>query len=163
MCFWYLSRSHMHPSKASKKRVFTMNFNDFTIMRNMIFDDFLFYFVTSFGIAFWWLLVSILAPFWDPFCIKFHVFGCSFFFWWICESICYWSLIDFWSKTVSTSRRGITFVSVPFPHTCTFYWRKTYKCQKPFFNFFKQIKEFIHTCTFYPRITYKCAMIVLPF
>ena len=48
-----------------------------------------------------------------------------------------------------------------FPHTSTFYRRKTYKCQKPCFpTFFKQIKECIHTCTFYARKTYKCAVTV---
>ncbi len=42
-----------------------------------------------------------------------------------------------------------------FPHTCTFYFRKTYKCQKPRFpTFFKKLKECIHTCTFYLRNTY---------
>jgi len=30
----------MQPSKPSKKNVFLMNFNDFTLQRNMIFDDF---------------------------------------------------------------------------------------------------------------------------
>ena len=54
---------------------------------------FLILFVTSFGIDFWWLLASILAPFWNPFGIKFHVLGWSFF-WWICESICYRLLIQ---------------------------------------------------------------------
>ena len=39
---------------------------------------FLIFFVTSFGIDFRWVLVSISAPFWDPFGIKFHVFGWSF-------------------------------------------------------------------------------------
>ena len=48
-----------------------------------------------------------------------------------------------------------------FDHTCTFYLRNTYKCQKQFFqSFFKKLKEFIHTCTFYLRNTYKCAMTV---
>jgi hypothetical protein len=45
-------------------------------------------------------------------------------------------------------------------HTCTFYQRNTYKCQKILFQFFSKIKEFIHTCTFYLRNTYKCAMTV---
>ena len=46
-------------------------------------------------------------------------------------------------------------------HTCTFYLRNTYKCQKQFFQlFFQKLKEFIHTCIFYLRNTYKCAMTV---
>jgi hypothetical protein len=58
----------MQPSKPSKAFVFPMNFNDFTLQRNMIFDDFpdLFryqfwqLFLMSFGIDF----NSILEPFW---------------------------------------------------------------------------------------------------
>ena len=38
--FWYLYRSHMQPSKSSKTIVFPMNFNEFALQRNMIFDDF---------------------------------------------------------------------------------------------------------------------------
>ena len=38
--YGYLYRSQMQPFKASETIVFTMNFNDFTIQRNMIFDDF---------------------------------------------------------------------------------------------------------------------------
>ena len=46
-----------------------------------------------------------------------------------------------------------------FPHTSTFYPRKTYKCQKLRFpTFFNKLKEFIHTCTFYQRKTNKCAV-----
>ena len=40
MFFLYLYHSHMQPSKSSKTMVFAMNFNDFTLQRNMIFDDF---------------------------------------------------------------------------------------------------------------------------
>ena len=40
MFFSYLYHSHMQPSKSSKTIVFPMNFNDFTLQRNMIFDDF---------------------------------------------------------------------------------------------------------------------------
>ena len=40
MFFSYLYHSHMQPSKSSKNIVFPMNFNDFTLQRNMIFDDF---------------------------------------------------------------------------------------------------------------------------
>jgi hypothetical protein len=40
----------MQPSKPSKTFVFLMNFNDLTIQRNMIFDDFLIFSVTSFSI-----------------------------------------------------------------------------------------------------------------
>ena len=93
---------------------------------------FLIFFVTSFGIIFLWVLGSILAPFWLPFGIKFHVFGWSFWGW-IFVSICYWFLI----KEFSKSKRTVSSASLPFrilfPHTCTFYWRKTYKCQKPLF------------------------------
>ena len=39
-CFSYLYHSHMQPSKSSKPIVFPMNFNDFTLQRNMTFDDF---------------------------------------------------------------------------------------------------------------------------
>ena len=64
--YFYLSRAQ--PSKPLKTFVFTMNFNDFTIQRNMIFDDFpdLFryqfwhLFLMSFGIDFG----SILGPLW---------------------------------------------------------------------------------------------------
>ena len=38
--FSYLYHSHMQPSKSSKTIVFPMNFNDFTVQRNMICDDF---------------------------------------------------------------------------------------------------------------------------
>ena len=55
-----------------------------------------------------------------------------------------------------------TLFSVLFPNTCTFYVRKTYKCQKLLFPirfFFKRkLKEFTNICTFYQRKTYKCAM-----
>ena len=73
--FWYLYRSHMQPSKSSKTIVFPMNFNDFTLQRNMIFDDFL----DLFRYQFWhWFLMRfgidfgiILAAFYN----YFHVFS----------------------------------------------------------------------------------------
>ena len=79
MFFWYLYRSHMQPSKSSKTIVFPMKFNDFTLQRNMIFDDFpdLFryqfwhWFLMRFGIDFG----SILGAFSN----YFHVFSTSFF------------------------------------------------------------------------------------
>jgi hypothetical protein len=52
MLFWYLYLSRAQPSKPSKALVFTMNFNDFTIQRNIIFDDVPDLSVTSFGIDF---------------------------------------------------------------------------------------------------------------
>ena len=42
---------------------------------------FMIFFATSFGIDCWWVLASILAPFWNPFGIKFHVFGWLIFWW----------------------------------------------------------------------------------
>ena len=40
MFFWYPYRSHMQPSKPSKTFVFTMNFDDLTIQRNIFVVDF---------------------------------------------------------------------------------------------------------------------------
>ena len=40
MFFSYRYHSHMQPCKSSKTIVFPMNFNDFTLQKNMIFDDF---------------------------------------------------------------------------------------------------------------------------
>ena len=40
MFFSYLYHSHMQPSKPSKTIIFQMNFNDFTLQRNIILDDF---------------------------------------------------------------------------------------------------------------------------
>ena len=67
MFFWYLYRSHMQPSKSSKTIVFPINFNDFTLQRNMLFDDvpdlfryqFWHWFLMRFGIDFGSLLVSL--------------------------------------------------------------------------------------------------------
>ena len=41
---------------------------------------FMIVFVTSFGIGFWLVLVSILAPFWDPLASNFMLLGDSFFY-----------------------------------------------------------------------------------
>ena len=89
MFFWYLYRSHMQPSKSSKTIVFPMNFNDFTLQRNMIFDDFpdLFryqfwhWFLMRFGIDFG----SILGAFCNYFSCFFDIVFCIDFwltFWW---------------------------------------------------------------------------------
>ena len=64
---------------------------------------FLIFSVTSFGIGFWWLLVSILDPFWDPFGIKFHVF-CWSFFWWVLKLF----FIDCWSIVHQTGAKRLT-------------------------------------------------------
>ena len=44
-----------------------MNFNDFTLQRNMIFDDSPDLFDTSFGIDLLWVMASISEPFCRPF------------------------------------------------------------------------------------------------
>ena len=158
-CFcWYLSRSHMQPSKPSKTFVFTMNFNVFTIQRNMIVDDFpdLFryqfwhWFLMTFGIDFG----SILGPLWHQipcFLVIVFLMNC-----WI-DLL---SIVD--QKCVRKSicvRRCTLLFRIIFPNTCTFHLRKTYKCQKLCFpNFLKQ--KNINTCTFYKRETYKCGMTV---
>ena len=88
--FWYLYPSHMQPSKSSKTIVFPMNFNDFTLQRNMIFDDF----PDLFRYQFWhWFLMRFGIDFGSilgVFCNYFYVFSTSVF-----ASIC-WS--TFWWK-----------------------------------------------------------------
>ena len=82
--FWYLSRSHMQPSKPSKTIVFTMKFNDFTILRNMFLDDFPSLFRDKF--LHWFLMScciyfgSLLVPFWYQ-CSCFRDIYFSMFFW----------------------------------------------------------------------------------
>ena len=81
MFFWILQRAHMQPSKPSK--IFVLQWIPMILPFRetwflMIFPIF---FVTSFGIDSWWVLVSILLPFWNPFGINFHVLGWSFSEW----------------------------------------------------------------------------------
>ena len=97
---------------------------------------FLIFFVTSFGIDFWWVLVSILAPFWDPCGINFYVFWWAFFGW-IVESMFDRFVIKMGSTNWFVYGDGTLFFRSLFPHTCTFYQRKTYKCQKPCFATFE--------------------------
>ena len=132
MSFWYLSRSHMQPSKPSKTIVSPMNFNDFTMQRNVIFDDFPALFLNQFWHWFSMSLGidsgSLLGPLW-------HQIPC---FWmivfWLILSPCF---LDCWSRKGSKKRGCMIRFSVRFriilPHTCTFYKRKTYKWQKPYF------------------------------
>ena len=78
MVFDDFSCSRMQSSKPSKTFVFQwismiLLFREtWCLMNFLIFSD------TSFGIYFWWVLASILAPVWDRFGIKLHVFGWSF-------------------------------------------------------------------------------------
>ena len=89
MFFWYLYPSHMQPSKSSKTIVFPMNFNDFTLQRNMICDDF----PNLFRYQFWhWFLMRFGIDFGSilgAFCNFLNVFSTSIFasifwstFWW---------------------------------------------------------------------------------
>ena len=156
MFFWYLYRSHMQLSKSSKTIVFPMNFNDFTLQRNMIFDDFLdlfryqfwHWFLMRFGIDFGSILgiLKLFLCFFDiGFCIDFWI---NF-------------LMENWSKMYPNQYGECILFGITFRHTCTFYLRNTYKCQKTVFpTFWNKLKEFIHTCTFYLRNTYKCVMTV---
>ena len=72
-----------------------------------LFIIFMTMFVTSFGIDFWWVLASILVPFWHPFVIKFNVFW-WYFVWWFWG----WCFYRFWSKMAP---KHIAFAS-PFPY-----------------------------------------------
>ena len=123
-CFrWYLYRSHMQPAKPSKPIGFTANVNDFTLQRNMNFDDDLH---EPFRYKFWhWFsmsLASIWAPFWDPSGIKFHVLV------WFFESF----FSHYCPTMVPKSGRGYRPFSVffrdLFPQTSSFYVCKIYKC-----------------------------------
>ena len=133
-----------------------MDFNDFTLQRNMIW-----WFPWSFSIP---VLALIFDAFWHRFRLHFgsllQLFSCFFD---IVFCIDFWInfLVETWSKMYSNQYRECILFGITFRHTCTFYPRNTYKCQKTVFpTFFKQLKEFIDTCTFYPRNTYKCAMTV---
>ena len=160
MFFWYLYRSHMQPSKPSKTFVFPMNFNDFTLQRNMIFDDF----PDLFRYQFWhWFLMSFGIDFGSilgPLCQQIPCFLEI-----VLLMICWIFFIRSLTKMVT---KDIWFVSpfsvlfrILFLHTCNFYQRKTNKCQKPCFPiFFKTIKDGLHTCTFYQSKTYKCGVTV---
>lgn len=120
-----------------------MNFNDFILQRNMNFKDFPIFFITSLGIDFKWLLVSISAPCWYAFVIKFHVFWWSFFLWFV-ESILDWFLIIFDQKWFQRVGAGSLVFRSLFRHTCTFYHCKTYKCQNPLFPIFPPKKKHTH-------------------
>ena len=77
--FWcfcsYLYHSHMQPSKPSKTIVLPMNFNDFTLQRNMNFNDFL----DLFRYQFWhWFLIRFGIDFGsilEAFCHQIQCFG----------------------------------------------------------------------------------------
>ena len=128
MFFGYLYRSHMQPSKSSKYIVFPMNFNDFTIQRNMIFNDFpdffwyqlWHWFLMRFGIDFG----SILGAF----CNYFHVFSTSVFasiFW----STFWWKIDQNWSGETYPDSFCFVFFSitlVPFTHVIPTSARKLY-------------------------------------
>ena len=137
-----------------------MNFNDFTLQRNMNFHDFL----DLFRYQFWhWFLMSFGIDFGsilEAFCNYFYVFSVSFFasiFW----STFWWKIDQKWLRG---NLPGVSLFRLFFDHTCTFYLRNTYKCQKTVFpTFLNKLKEFIHTCTFYLRNTYKCAITSLQF
>ena len=62
---------------------------------------------------------------------------------------------------VVSQKQASTLLDVCFPHTCTFYVSKTYKCQKRgVTNSYNKKEKLIHSCTFYVGKTYKCAVIV---
>ena len=96
---------------------------------------FLIFFVTCFGIDFWWVLASILAPFWDPFGFKFNVFWWSCF-WWIFGSIVDRLLIKNRSRIKTMSSCASLPFRILFPRTCSFCQRKTCKRQKQGFPIF---------------------------
>ena len=160
MFCWYLSRSHMQPSKTSKTFVLQCisMFLPFTekccLMLFLIF--FRYQFVHWCSMSFCIDFDSLLGPFG----IKFFICWWSFF-WWNFESICYRFCTKLAPKRSEWYRLFSVIFRILFPHTCTFYLRQTYKCQKPRFpTFFKQLKECIHACTFYHSKTYKCAVTV---
>ena len=99
----------------------------------------LIFFDTSSGIDFWSVLASISASFWEPVTIIFmffrHLFLHRFF-------------IDFLVGNGTKMCPRLNLAASPFgiffDHTCTFYRRNTYKCQKQFFKrFSKKLKEFV--------------------
>ena len=151
-------RSHMQPSKTSKTLGFTLNFNDFTIQRNMIFDDFpdLFryqfwhWFLMTFGIDFG----SILGPLWHQIpCFLVIVFLMVFWigFWPKWFQKIYGASLPFRLCFASFFRTLVPFTSV----------RPTSARNQNYLSFFfKYLKEYIHTCTFYKSKTYKCAATV---
>ena len=134
-----------------------MNFNDFTLQRNMIFDDFPGLFRYQFWHWFWKRFGIDFSSILASFCNYFHVFSTSVF-----ESI---FLLAFWWKwyqnwSGETYPEPSFFVSF-FITLVPFTYAIPTSARKQFFQlFFTKIKEFIHTCTFYPRNTYKCAMAV---
>ena len=95
MVFWWLSRSRIHLGRNLANPVFEQQYSVlrskwrfYPFSKTWFFMIFLIFFDTCFGIDFWWVLASILAPFWKPFRIKFHVFGAlifTLFLEWICN------------------------------------------------------------------------------
>ena len=57
------------------------------------------------------------------------------------------------SESLGPEQHVSSLVRPFYPHKCTFYLSKTYKCQKPFFPTFC-------TCTFYAGKAYRCAVTV---
>ena len=117
MFFWYLYCSRAQPSKALKTFAFTMNFNVFTIQRNIIFNDC----PDLFRYQFWdWFSMILGIDFdsiWNPFGIKFHVVGEQFFDYFLNRF-----LIHFWSKWVQKAGyasllfRSFSHTLVPFTY-----------------------------------------------
>ena len=114
----------------------------------------------NFGIAFRRVWASIWDLFWTPLASK-SMFQGSFFF--FDDSVDRnFSILE---KTTPTLREhGPPFSKLfrhLFPHTCTYYIGKTYKCQKqPFPTFCKKEKEVLRSCIFYFGKTDKCAVTV---
>ena len=122
---------------------------------------FMIFSVPSFGIDFWSVWASIVAPYWIPLASNSMFWGDCFFdnlfelFFFIDCASNWLRQVGGWYLVFSVFVRDL------FPHSCTFYCGKTYNCQKPCFStYFKQLRECIYTCNFYLRKTYKCAVTV---
>ena len=159
MCFWYLYHSRAQPSKLSKTFIFTMNFNDFTIQRNMIFDDFPDFFSLPF-------LAFIFDDFWHRFRLSFGiplVSNSMFFIERLFDDFLNRFLIDFRLK-MAPKRWGryppfSALFHILLPTLVPLTYVKPTSARNHFSNLFKIWKN-KHTCTFYQRKTYKCAMTV---
>ena len=127
---------------------------------------FMIFSVTSFGIYFWWIVASILAPFWDPFDIKIHFGGGDQY---LLKYFLNWFVIDFapnrllkvggWYRPVSVLFVTCFRTVVPFAMVSPTSARN--HVFELFIYFSKKVKECIHACTFYLRKTYKCAVTVI--
>ena len=134
--FWYLFRSRTQPAKRSKNLLFfvTINFNDVTFLKNMMFDDF---HVLLHYQEFWhWFWLH----FGTPLALNSMFVGDCFF-----HIFLNWNFIDVHEKWLWRIVPGIFIVAYlfnPFVRTLVpFTSVRSVSARSHFFNFFRNIKR----------------------